>query len=433
MFPVAKIAELINSYLFYKRSQNWNREQMEAYQNQKLQRLISHAAQHVPYYRNLFRKIGFNPSDFRGREDMRKIPLLDKETLRTRQTEFIAENAEQFGIHWESTSGSTGTPLHFAIDTSTQINKLTALLRSYHWAGYTFGKRTFSLQSYYIKNADYEFKRLFNVLRFDSNRLKKESALKVIHLINQFKPKFFMGFPFDLVMLSRFAEEEGIPIFHPDSMVTYGETLSQRKREIFETAYRCRVFDYYSQHECAVMISECENHRKHFIEDFVYHEVVDEDGNPLNEGMGELVGTSLYNYAMPFIRYRTRDAVIINREKPPCQCGRPFDYVQEIIGKQCDYIETPDGRFLGAVMSHSIDNARGVIVSQCVQEALNNITVHLVVDSTYDHESQVALEAGLRKRLGDDIHIDFRIVSQLEKSRSGKTPFILSRIGHEYV
>ena len=427
------IPNIAGAYFFYQRSQHWSRGRLEAYQDEMLRRLIQHAGKHVPYYRDLFREIGLDPQLFRGREDMHKIPLLDKEIVRTRQKELIADNAEKFGIVWESTSGSTGTPLHLIVDRGARSNKLVALIRSYQWAGYTLGKKTFSLQSYYLKDADFEYNRLYRVLRFDSNRLKKESACGVIRVLQKLKPRFFMGFPFDLLMLSRFAAEEGLSIPAPDSMVTYGETLSAHKRASLESAYQCEVFNYYSQHECASMIAECERHSLHLIDDFAYHEIVDVEGQSIAKiGTGELVGTGFYNYAMPLIRYRTRDDVVIDKNNPTCACGRNFSVIKEIIGKQCDYIETPDGRLLGAVMSHSIDNGRGVIVSQCVQDALDHVYVNLVVDETYDEESQRALERDLRKRLGEEMQIDFRIVSQLEKRPGGKTPFILSKIGHEY-
>jgi len=427
------IPNIAGAYFFYQRSQHWSRGRLEAYQDEMLRRLIQHAGKHVPYYRDLFREIGLDPQLFRGREDMHKIPLLDKEIVRTRQKELIADNAEKFGIVWESTSGSTGTPLHLIVDRGARSNKLVALIRSYQWAGYTLGKKTFSLQSYYLKDADFEYNRLYRVLRFDSNRLKKESACGVIRVLQKLKPRFFMGFPFDLLMLSRFAAEEGLSIPAPDSMVTYGETLSAHKRASLESAYQCEVFNYYSQHECASMIAECERHSLHLIDDFAYHEIVDVEGQSIAKiGTGELVGTGFYNYAMPLIRYRTRDDVVIDKNNPTCACGRNFTVIKEIIGKQCDYIETPDGRLLGAVMSHSIDNGRGVIVSQCVQDALDHVYVNLVVDETYDEESQRALKRDLRKRLGEEMQIDFKIVPQLEKRPGGKTPFILSKIGHEY-
>lgn len=427
------IPSLVRQYVFYQCSQRWSRAKLEAYQDDRLRQLVRHAGKHVPYYRKLFGEISLDPNTFRGREDMHRIPLLDKETVRTHQQILIADNAARFGIVWESTSGSTGTPLHVIVDRGARANKLTALLRSYQWAGYKFGKRTFGLQSYYLKESDYQYNRLYRVLRFDSNRFKRASAVVVIEVLNRLKPKFYMGFPFDLLMLSRFAAEDGAVIPKPDSMVTYGETLSKGKREALESAYGCPVFDYYSQHECTSMIAECERHSLHLIDDFAYHEVVDEREQYLtSSGTGELVGTGFYNYAMPLIRYRTRDNIVMNQDQTACSCGRSFTIIKEIVGKQCDYIETPDGRFLGAVMSHSIDNARGVVVSQCVQDALHHIYVNLVVDKNYSDDSQEALERDLRKRLGEEMKIDFHLVSQLERRPGGKTPFILSKIGHVY-
>jgi radical SAM superfamily enzyme YgiQ (UPF0313 family) len=70
-----------------------------------------------------------------------RVPFLDKETVRTHKKELLADNANKFGITPDSTSGSTGTPLHFVLDNSVQANKIAALLRSYHWAGYFFGKK----------------------------------------------------------------------------------------------------------------------------------------------------------------------------------------------------------------------------------------------------------------------------------------------------
>lgn len=427
------IPSLGRQYVFYQRSQYWSRAKLEAYQDERLRQLIRHAGKHIPYYRRLFGKINLDPDTFRGRVDMHRIPLLDKETVRTHHKELIADNAARFGITWESTSGSTGTPLHVIVDKGTRANKLAALLRSYQWAGYRFGKPTFSLQSYYLKESDYQYNRLYRVLRFDSNCFKRESAVEVTKILNRLKPKFYMGFPFDLLMFSRFAADEGAAIPKPDSMVTYGETLSEEKREALESAYGCPVFNYYSQHECASMIAECERHSLHLIDDFAYHEVVDECGQNLtSSGTGELVGTGLYNYAMPLIRYRTRDDIVMSGDTATCSCGQSLKVIKEIIGKQCDYIETPDGRFLGAVMSHSIDNARGVVVSQCVQDALDHIYINLVVDNQYNEGSQKALERDLRKRLGEEMKIDFQLVSQLEKRTGGKTPFILSKIGHIY-
>ena len=130
------------------------------------------------------------------------------------------------------------------------------------------------------------------------------------------------------------------------------------------------------------------------------------------------------------IRYKIGDQV--EMEKSKCNCKRNFRIVKEIVGKQCDYIETPAGKILGAVMSHSIDNAKGVIVSQCIQDSKNHLVIKLVIDKFYNEISEKKLEADLRKRIGNKMKIDFEMVTQLEKNMGGKTPFIISKIGNKY-
>jgi phenylacetate-CoA ligase len=408
---------------FYDRSQHWNEERLKKYQIEKLKRLFIHCEKNVPYYQKLFREIDFNPNRFSSLNDLLRIPTLSKETVRRDPESFLADNAMKCGITWDSTSGSTGTPLHFVLSDAVQANKIAALLRCFHWAGYRFGMKTFCVQSYYFQDADFKFSKIYNILRFDSNRLKKESALEAVKAINKFKPKFFMGFPFDLLMIARFAAESGITIVSPKSILTYGETLSQKKREKLEEMYHCPVFNFHSMHECSAMIGQCEHGKLHLIEDFAFHEI--------QEDSGKLIGTSYYNYSMPLIRYEIGDQVKTDGNQS-YSCGRPFRVVKEILGKSCDYIQTADGRILGAVMSHSIDNAKGVVCSQIIQEEIESLKVKIITDNKFDEKSQNELEKGLRKRLGNEMKIQFEKVNALEKRPSGKTPFILSRIGNKY-
>jgi phenylacetate-CoA ligase len=318
----------------------------------------------------------------------------------------------------------------------TKANKLAVVLRSYQWAGYVPGKKTFSIQSYTFDNPD-SFSKYFpfvKLWRFDAKKLKKDTGLELIDLIDKVKPSVFIGYPFSIFMLTQFAEREGRYIHPIESIVTAGETLSERRRELLEGAYKCKVYDFFSHHENVAVITECKYQTKHICEDFAYNEIVDESGcDASDQVIGELVGTGFYNYAMPLIRYRVGDKVIIDNEQSVCGCGRHFRIVKEIVGRQNDYLETPDGRLLGNVLEHSVDNARGVILSQCVQDAIDHIYVNLIVEKEFSEESRRELEKGLRKRLGNEIKIDFKVVSQLERSKSGKTPFIISRIGHEYV
>lgn len=435
MSTINLIPKVFKNYLFYLSSEKWGKERYEAYQDDQLKKIVQHAAAHVPYYRELFKKIKFTPDQFRGRQDLDQIPILDKETVRTRQKEFIADNAQQFGITWDSTSGSTGTPLHLIIDNSTKAHKLAAVLRSYQWAGYFPGKRTFSLQSYTFKNSQEISKRYLmeNYWRFNAKLLSEDRALEILEMINKIKPQIFIGYPFSILLISQIAERNNIKIHPFESIVTAGETLSEQRRILIEKAYSCKVYDFFSHHEDVSVITECRHQKKHIFESFAFNEVTDEQGNASKSGSGLLIGTGFYNYAMPLIRYNIGDNVVLDTESQDCPCGCKFRVLKEVIGRQNDYLELPDGRFLGNVLEHAVDNAKGIKLSQCIQDEINHIYINMIIDETFSEESTKALEIGLRKRIGNEIKIDFRVVDRLEKTKSGKTPFLISKIGHNYI
>lgn len=47
------------------KSDFWTKEQLETYQLQKLQKLVSFSYRHVPYYTRLFDRMGLKPDDIR--------------------------------------------------------------------------------------------------------------------------------------------------------------------------------------------------------------------------------------------------------------------------------------------------------------------------------------------------------------------------------
>lgn len=128
----------MSRYAAYTRSARWSKSKLHAFQDNKLRKIIQYAGKHVPYYRELFAQIGLDTKSFRGRDDLHKIPLLDKETLRTRPEEFISDEAGKLNCRTEKTSGSTGTPLEILLDEESRINKMAASWRAHVWAGDSF-------------------------------------------------------------------------------------------------------------------------------------------------------------------------------------------------------------------------------------------------------------------------------------------------------
>src|SRR5262249_38518478 len=107
-----------------------------------------------------------------------------------------------------------------------------------------------------------------------------------------------------------------------------------------------QVVDWYGSHELGTIAWECTRAPAayHVADSGVLLEVL-EDGRPVVEGeSGEVVGTNLYKFSMPFIRYRQGD--IVTRGAAVCACGAPFPTIRVIQGRMLDYFPLADGRLL---------------------------------------------------------------------------------------
>ena len=61
----------------------------------------------------------------------------------------------------------------------------------------------------------------------------------------------------------------------------------------------------------------------HINADALYFEIIKDDSRPANPGeTGDIIITDLYNFGMPFIRYKIEDMGVMTDRK--CTCGRGF-------------------------------------------------------------------------------------------------------------
>jgi phenylacetate-CoA ligase len=432
-FPVSYVPRLAARTAFLGVTQYWSRARLARFQDERLRRLVRHAAAHVPYYRELFRRIGLDPQAFRGRADLARIPPLDKETVRARADEFVADDAPRFHPERKQTSGSTGTPMRFMVGAESKIASAAATLRAYAWAGYVPGMKVFTMKSY-LRDWVYRRSMAGRSLDADTNQLTPETGLALWREINRMRPAFFHGYPFFLLMLARIAQQAGIEYHRPRTIISIAESLPVSVRRTLGEAYGgARIFDYYSMHENAVLITECRHGTKHVIDDYAYHEFVDPDGRVVESGRGEIVGTSYYNYAMPLIRYRTRDFARLPKAQATCPCGRSFPSVDVIEGRKEDFVVTPDGRIL-QLFEEPMNEGRGIAASQFIQDAADHLTVNILPSSDFDPECLPAVAKELHRRIGPTMSMDFRLVEELERrpGESGKIPFLISRVGHTF-
>jgi phenylacetate-CoA ligase len=410
---------------FYKKSQYWDRNTIERYQLQNVQKILLHAGSNVPYYRDLFKSVRFDPGRFRSLRDLEHLPLLDKESIRKHPERFIADHKSTIHGYWKHTTGSTGTPLKLFLDRSCHINKYAATLRAYHWAGYSPGKRAFLLVEPDGLNKDFGYRLSSNSIFFDTRSVSRDNVLKFHRLLKRFRPGYYVGYGRAFLLLYKYLHELHLDIPSPISMVHYGENLLENDRIKLETVYGTKVYDFYSHREDTVMAADPEPGKKYLMEDFFYPEIIDHAGRVIEEGTGELIGTGFYNYTMPLIRYKTTDILTIRKHTENSR--HKFTQVEGIQGRVNDKIITPGGREF-YFMGDPIFNIPGIIATQFIQHRIDQVSIKLLTDDDFNVDSMAQVKKNYEDYIDNQIVFDVEIVDKLEEMGRGKRPVIISRL-----
>ncbi len=182
-----------------------------------------------------------------------------------------------------------------------------------------------------------------NVRKFSSYEMGEGEMQQLANLLTSFRPRFLRGYPSALHLFSRWVDENDVPIPPLDAVFTTAEPLFPHMRKIIGDVFNCEVFNNYGLNDGGVSAYECSEHSGlHIDTERSILEVVDQDNRQLVEGEGTILATSLYNFAMPFIRFSTDDDGTLTDAE--CACGRHSKLLNEVLGRTADILVTPEGK-----------------------------------------------------------------------------------------
>lgn len=419
------------------KTERYSESELTAYQDEQLRAIVKHAYETVPFYRRRFDECKLKPSDIRGQVDLPKVPLLTRDDVRVHFDELRSRHVDRRSMKTGHTSGTTGTPLTVGYDADTIWMTYAALDRHYRWAGCLLargGDRIAVARGNVIvplaqkQPPFWRLNQRHNQLLLSSFHLSKHNLPAYFDALARFKPVVVEGYPSTLYVLAKFLQSRGEK-FPVKAAMTSSETLYDFQREVIEERFECRVFDYYGMAERVVFSSECERHEGHHLAmEYGMAEIVDGQGQPVSDGsLGKLVGTSLWNKAMPLIRYVTNDMTSL-REKP-CSCGRGLKMMDDVTTKAEDLLTLKDGRLISpSVLTHPFKPLDCIEGSQIVQTDPQTVIVRLIPGPTYTQAHTDHLITELTARLGADVKVEVQMVDHLEQKASGKFKWVISHV-----
>lgn len=419
---------------FLGESEGYSRGELEAYQDERLQRLIRHAHEKVPYYRGIMRERGLAPDDIKSRHDLHKLPVLGRDVIRRRARELVADGFTPESLKSSPTSGTTGSPLVVYWDREQDVLWNVLIWRHRAWAGFSFGERYGTLLGRVIvsprrtKPPFWRHNRAWNQIFLSSFHLAQRNVGAYIDFLERSGVKAIEAYPSTAYILALGMERAGrtLPL---KAVFTSSEPLLDVQRELIEERFATKVFDYYGMSEAIMFAGECRHHKgmHHHAEASVV-EVVDAQDEPVSDGRaGRLLGTTLHNDAMPLIRYEVGD--LTARLPDACPCGRAHPLFAAVTTKAEDIIVTPDGRLVSpSVITHPFKPLKGLVKSQIIQEDLRHVRVRLVLGESAPADLLRQLKEGLSSRLGAETRITIEEVDEIPLGPTGKYRWIVSKV-----
>jgi len=397
---------------------------VEALQLRKLRPLLAHAGATVPYYRDLFARIGFDPAGMTSIRDLNAIPILERDTLIERFDDLRSERAAARAVV-RVTGGSTGRPVRFLVDEHEAATRSAHIDRNLRWLGWDLGDRLA-----FVWGSDFDSREhrgglarlrdaVSGVLWIDAFTLGRGELDDVLQRLQDHHPAVLIGYPSSLHLLAERALATGRTL-SLRGIQTSAEMLAPRVRDDLQMAFGCRVMDRYGCREAGIIAHECPEGRLHVNAEAVVMECP----------QGDVVVTTLNNYAMPLIRYRNEDSGEMSGDA--CACGRGLPLAGSIRGRLSDVIRAPGGRLIhGEFFTHLFYDAPGVRRFQVRQTRRDELQIACVADEAFTPEVMARLESLIHAHGDPAFRIRWMRVAEITAGPSGKFRFTISEVTEE--
>ena len=280
-------------------SQWWPVEKLEALRLERLRTLLTKAGKHVPYYRDCFKNMGFDPQKIESLADLQKLPFLTKAVIRAEGERMKADNAQ--GLARFNTGGSSGEPLIFFIGTERVSHDVAAKWRATRWWDVDIGDPEIVVWGSPIELGTQDKVRairdkLMRTELMPAFQMNETNLDQFVARICERRPKMLFGYPSAISHIATHAQKRGVPLNNLGVKVVFctSERLYDHQRAAISSAFGCPVANGYGGRDAGFIAHECPAGNMHITAEDIIVEIIDENGNIQPAGVaGEIVTTHL--------------------------------------------------------------------------------------------------------------------------------------------
>lgn len=402
---------------------------LQLLREQRLRAFLAVAAE-SPYWREQFAAHGVVPGAAAPFDELRKLPVLTKDTVKQNAERIINPTIDRSTLLWRHTSGTTGSGLVFPETREAEWFTWAHWwrYRRWHglapsmWCGYFGGRSLVPVHT--TKPPFWRVNYPARQLMMSGYHLSRESAPAYISALQKFDVEWVHGYPSILTLLAQYANESGLNINLPRLRVitTGAENLPSWQRAVISRAFGVQVVQHYGQAEAAANFSECEHGQMHVDEDFSAVEFIE---NPCDKTSFRVLGTNWLNRAFPLLRYEIGDLAVPVEDT--CLCGSPSRIVRSIDGRQEDYLTLPSGVRIGR-LDHILKDMVNIREAQFVQLDQHAVTIRIARGTGYTEFDEKKLLEEMRQRIGNTLRVTVVYLDAIPRGPNGKLRLVLSSV-----
>ena len=319
-----------------------SRDELAHLQSARLVKTVDRVYHNVEFYRKKMQKVGLEPGDIRGIEDLYKLPFTTKDDLRdTYPFGLFAVPMSQI-VRVHASSGTTGKATVVGYTKRDIDIWAECVARAFAQAGltrddiiqvaYGYGLFTGGLGAHY--GAEH--------LGATVVPMSTGNTKKLITMMKDFGATALACTPSYLLHIAETLEEAGdLDKIKLKAAICGAEPWTEQMRLQIEEKLHINAFDIYGLSEVMGpgVACDCQYHKGlHVYEDHFLPEIIDAKTlQPIGENeTGELVFTTLTKEGLPLLRYRTKDLTSISYDK--CECGRTLARISRFKGRSDDML-----------------------------------------------------------------------------------------------
>ncbi|MHA1394586.1 MAG: phenylacetate--CoA ligase family protein [Promethearchaeota archaeon] len=419
-----------------------SRDKLNRYHDYFFRKLILHCYNEVPFYRKWFKEKKIFISEIKSIKDIRKLPIINKKIIRNNFKDFISKDFKYYNPQIKMTSGSSGIPFKFLRDFYTDLRYNASIWRILKDNGIKYSHKRATLRGNLVQQHGQENNSLWRygvynkTIEFNTFHMNEENCKKIINKILEYRPNLLLVYPMSLFILSKHINKYNLIFPSLKLILSSSEAFNIEDRNFMRNMFECPLLDFYGQGELVLSAYECIHlNGYHVVEENNILELLDRNNEEVSEGeTGKIIGTNLFNYSMPFIRYETEDLGI--KGESECACGRYTKKLKSIEGRILDQIITEDkGRIPGISFYHYwkhriSEYVPNITYVQIIQPKINELIVKLIPNKNYSKRTEEVILKELKKLVGN-LNISFEYLN--ERPKDLKWRFTISKIPKHYI